>query len=186
MSGYDVRIRLFASPASIERGLPREALLTPPRLYGNQFFATLLKQSLIRTGRHASVMVRHGKSTWKGLIQFHTARSAGAFSAALRPPGGKATRMNAVAAAFPDPTPGAIYAPDGAIIPATSYVRESVLIGSQATPKRAKTSGVIPFSRSTFRRMVREGRFPAPVKLGDRVNAWRASDVAAWLASRGA
>ncbi len=71
------------------------------------------------------------------------------------------------------------------ILTAGAYLRESDLIGFQATPKRAKTGGILPFSRSTFRRMVRECKFPSPIKLGDRVTVWRASEVVAWLASKG-
>ncbi len=90
----------------------------------------------------------------------------------------------AVSAAFPAPIPGALHGPDGIIIPATSYLREAVLIGSPATPNRAKTRGILPCSRSSLWRWIREGKFPRPQKLGDRITAWRASDVAAWLASR--
>ena len=90
----------------------------------------------------------------------------------------------AISAAFPAPIPGALYTPGGDLILATSYLREAVLIGSQATPNRAKTAGILPCSRSSLWRWVKEGRFPAPFKLGNRMTAWRASDVAAWLASR--
>ena len=90
----------------------------------------------------------------------------------------------AVSAAFPAPIPGALHGPDGIIIPASAYIRVAVLIGSPATPNRAKTAGILPCSRSSLWRWVKEGWFPAPVRLGNRMTAWRASDVAAWLASR--
>jgi prophage regulatory protein len=38
-------------------------------------------------------------------------------------------------------------------------------------------------SRSQRHRMVRAGKFPAPVKISERASAWRESDIAAWLAS---
>lgn len=42
----------------------------------------------------------------------------------------------------------------------------------------------VPFSQSTILRMVREGDFPPPVRLGKRAVAWRTREVEAWLASR--
>lgn len=40
---------------------------------------------------------------------------------------------------------------------------------------------LVPVSRSTWWGRVRTGDFPAPVKLGPRMTAWRASDIAALL-----
>jgi prophage regulatory protein len=37
-----------------------------------------------------------------------------------------------------------------------------------------------PFSSSTLHRKVKDGTFPAPVKVGDRVVAWREADLIAW------
>lgn len=37
--------------------------------------------------------------------------------------------------------------------------------------------GPIPVSKSTWWAGVKTGRFPAPVKLGPRTTAWRASDI---------
>lgn len=45
---------------------------------------------------------------------------------------------------------------------------------------------LIPVSRSQFWRMVRDGRFPKPVRLGARITAWRFGDVQTWLADRAA
>ena len=36
---------------------------------------------------------------------------------------------------------------------------------------------IIPVSKSTWWAGVRSGRFPAPVKLGPRITAWRVSDI---------
>lgn len=44
--------------------------------------------------------------------------------------------------------------------------------------------GPIPVSKSTWWQGVKDGRFPAPVKLGPRTTAWRASEIAA-LVERG-
>lgn len=40
-----------------------------------------------------------------------------------------------------------------------------------------KPAGPIPVSRSTWWAGVRSGRFPAPVKLGPRITAWREADI---------
>ena len=58
-------------------------------------------------------------------------------------------------------------------LPATGYFRQSQLI-----------PGIIPFSSATLWRMVKKGTFPAPIKLSQRVTAWRAADVAAWMQAR--
>jgi predicted DNA-binding transcriptional regulator AlpA len=41
--------------------------------------------------------------------------------------------------------------------------------------------GIVPFSASTLWRRVREGKFPAPLKVSESVTAWRVKDVRAWL-----
>jgi prophage regulatory protein len=38
--------------------------------------------------------------------------------------------------------------------------------------------------RTTIFRAVKEGRFPKPLKLGERAIGWLESDVRAWLESR--
>lgn len=40
-----------------------------------------------------------------------------------------------------------------------------------------KPNGPIPVSKSTWWAGIKEGRFPAPVKLGPRVTAWRVADI---------
>jgi predicted DNA-binding transcriptional regulator AlpA len=39
---------------------------------------------------------------------------------------------------------------------------------------------VIPVSRATLWRRVADGTFPRPVKLSNRVSAWRVCDVRRW------
>jgi len=41
--------------------------------------------------------------------------------------------------------------------------------------------GPIPVSKSTWWAGVRSHKFPQPVKLGPRITAWRASDIAALI-----
>jgi prophage regulatory protein len=40
------------------------------------------------------------------------------------------------------------------------------------------------FSRTTIYRLIDEGKFPRPVKIGERASAWRSDLVQAWMASR--
>ncbi len=58
-------------------------------------------------------------------------------------------------------------------LPATGYVRQSQLIPT-----------IIPFSSATLWRKVRAGQFPRPVKLSERVTAWRVDDIREWMQSR--
>lgn len=58
-------------------------------------------------------------------------------------------------------------------LPVSGFIREHQLVPH-----------LIPVSSATLRRMVRAGGFPAPVKLSDRVTAWRVEDVREWMASR--
>lgn len=54
--------------------------------------------------------------------------------------------------------------------PKTGFLRQSEIIPSP-----------IPFSPATLWRKVKDGTFPAPVKLSERVTAWRVEDVRAWM-----
>lgn len=44
---------------------------------------------------------------------------------------------------------------------------------------------VLPVSASTLWRYVKAGKFPKPVKLSERVTAWRSEDVRAWINAQG-
>lgn len=58
-------------------------------------------------------------------------------------------------------------------LPETGFVRQSQLVPN-----------IVPFSSATLWRLVKAGKFPAPVRLADRVTAWRAEDVRAWMQAR--
>lgn len=62
-------------------------------------------------------------------------------------------------------------------LPDSAFVRESDLV----TRPREHDPALLPFSKSTLWRHVRAGTFPAPVKLSERVTAWRVGDVRRWL-----
>lgn len=55
-------------------------------------------------------------------------------------------------------------------LPGDGYVRQSQLLR------------VVPFSSATLWRRIQCGRFPRPVKLSERVTAWRVDAVRQWLA----
>ncbi|OGR35563.1 MAG: transcriptional regulator [Desulfovibrionales bacterium GWA2_65_9] len=56
-------------------------------------------------------------------------------------------------------------------LPSTGYLRAD------------KVLHFIPVARSTWWKGVKEGRFPAPVKLGPRTTAWRVEDIRALIES---
>lgn len=66
--------------------------------------------------------------------------------------------------------------PDGA------YIRAARLVPN---PKRPADPAPLPFSAPTLWRKVRDGSFPAPVKLSERVTAWHVGTVRKWLQQRG-
>jgi predicted DNA-binding transcriptional regulator AlpA len=60
-------------------------------------------------------------------------------------------------------------------VPAHGFLRKRDIIGDRkANPP---ILGILPVSDSTWRRGVKEGRYPAPVKLGARAVAWRVEDI---------
>jgi prophage regulatory protein len=42
----------------------------------------------------------------------------------------------------------------------------------------------IPFSRSTVYRMILDGRFPKPVRIGKHATAWMSSEIKKWMRER--
>lgn len=60
-------------------------------------------------------------------------------------------------------------------LPDAAYVRQSQLIPAP-----------VPFSSATLWRKCKAGEFPKPVKLSERVTAWRVADVRQWLTAQAA
>lgn len=56
-------------------------------------------------------------------------------------------------------------------LPSTGYIRQSLLVR------------YIPFSSATLWRRVKDGSFPAPVKLSPNVTAWDVTKVREWMQS---
>ena len=66
-------------------------------------------------------------------------------------------------------------------LPDSAYIREAQLVRS---PKRPDTPTPLPFSAPTLWRKVAAGTFPKPVKLSERITAWRVGDVRTFLAAQ--
>jgi prophage regulatory protein len=66
-------------------------------------------------------------------------------------------------------------------LPDSAMIRIAQLVQS---PKRPETPAPLPFSAPTLWRKVREGTFPRPSKLSERVTAWNVGSVRAWLADQ--
>lgn len=59
-----------------------------------------------------------------------------------------------------------------ASLPETGFVRQKQL------------AAIIPFSRTTLWRKVRDGEFPAPVHLSAGITAWKVELVRQWIAEQ--
>lgn len=59
-----------------------------------------------------------------------------------------------------------------------TYIRMDGLATTKTKP------GLMPFSPATIWRKVKEGSFPKPIKLGERITAWHMDDIEAWLTAR--
>lgn len=55
------------------------------------------------------------------------------------------------------------------------FLRLSSIVGDRKTG----APGILPIAASTWWAGVKSGRYPAPVKLGPRITAWRFEDVLA-------
>lgn len=68
-------------------------------------------------------------------------------------------------------------------LPDSAFIREKVIIGKY-NPNMHETEPkprLVPVSRSTWRRMVKAGQAPAPVRLASGISAWRVGDLRSWL-----
>jgi hypothetical protein len=58
-------------------------------------------------------------------------------------------------------------------LPETGLVRLSQIIGD----KKKGIPPIIPVSKSTWWEGVKTGRYPQPIKLGERITCWSAQDI---------
>lgn len=63
-------------------------------------------------------------------------------------------------------------------LPDSAFIRESQLVQS---PKRPNAPAPLPFSAPTLWRKVKSRTFPQPVRLSERVTAWKVGEVRAWI-----
>ena len=69
------------------------------------------------------------------------------------------------------------------VLPPTGFLRLPQIIGNpKANPP---TPPIIPVSRSAWWQGVKDGKYPKPVKLGERTTAWRVEDIRALVDSLG-
>jgi predicted DNA-binding transcriptional regulator AlpA len=64
-----------------------------------------------------------------------------------------------------------------AALPETGYLRLAQIVGRPATNDAPGIPAIYPVSKSTWWAGVRAGRYPKPVKLGERITAWRVEDI---------
>ncbi|MBX2848070.1 MAG: AlpA family phage regulatory protein [Acidiferrobacterales bacterium] len=62
-------------------------------------------------------------------------------------------------------------------LPSSGYLRLSHLIGKPEDGIPA----IIPVSKATIWNWVKQGKFPKPLKLSDRITVWRVEDVREYI-----
>ena len=76
------------------------------------------------------------------------------------------SRPTAETVAYPAPAPSVA-------LPHTGFLRQPQVLC------------FVPISKSTLWRRIHARTFPEPVKLSERVTAWRAEDIRRWIAQQG-
>lgn len=71
---------------------------------------------------------------------------------------------------------------DPITLPQLGFLREWQIVGS----KSKGIPALIPIGRTSFLNGVKSGKYPKPVKLGERTTAWRVEDIKALIATMGA
>lgn len=66
-------------------------------------------------------------------------------------------------------------------LPDSALVRQAQLVRD---PKHPTRPAPLPFSPATFWRKVKDGTFPAPIKLGERITCWKVGAVRSWMAQQ--
>lgn len=66
-------------------------------------------------------------------------------------------------------------------LPDSAFIRESQLVQS---PNRPGVPAPLPLSAPTLWGMVKAGTFPKPIKLSERVTAWKVGSVRAWITAQ--
>ncbi len=66
-------------------------------------------------------------------------------------------------------------------LPETGFLRIAQIVGNRKT----NTPALIPIGRTSFLNGVKSGKFPRPIKLGERTTAWKVEDIRALIESLG-
>jgi prophage regulatory protein len=67
----------------------------------------------------------------------------------------------------------------------TAPASQSLDLPATGFQRQVQVLKLVPFSKSTLWRRVKEGTFPRPLKLSDRVTVWRAEDIRQWINQQG-
>ena len=78
--------------------------------------------------------------------------------------------------------PQQITTPQPSQLPEIGFLRIWQIVGNPKT----NTPALIPIGRTSFLNGVKSGKYPKPVKLGERTTAWRLEDIKALIATMGA
>ncbi|MBB6186188.1 AlpA family phage regulatory protein [Rhodanobacter sp. MP7CTX1] len=62
-------------------------------------------------------------------------------------------------------------------LPEVGYLRIWQIVGKPATDTAPAIPAIYPVSKSHFWAGVKAGRYPQPVKLGERITAWRVEQI---------
>jgi prophage regulatory protein len=66
-------------------------------------------------------------------------------------------------------------------LPDTGFIRLYQIIGD----RKRGIPGVLPIGRTSFLNGIKSGKYPKPVKLGERTTAWRVEDIRSLINSLG-
>jgi prophage regulatory protein len=66
-------------------------------------------------------------------------------------------------------------------LPETGFLRIWQIVGN----KKTNIPALIPISRTSFLNGVKSGKYPQPVKLGERTTAWKVEDIRDLISSLG-
>jgi predicted DNA-binding transcriptional regulator AlpA len=68
-------------------------------------------------------------------------------------------------------------------LPESGFLRIDQIV---KVPGRLEPPPIIPVSRSSWLAGVKAGKYPQPIKLGERTTAWRVQDIKALIEKLGA
>lgn len=57
-------------------------------------------------------------------------------------------------------------------------------MSTQALLRLPKVEAATGYKRSTIYKLVKEGKFPAPISLGERSTAWVSDEIDGWITER--